>query len=68
MTENNDNLEAFLNQPGGMILFMDLVFKEECYPDESTISSIVGLQDEYERLKKILDVEVAKAKKEAGEN
>jgi len=53
------NIEAYLKAtPGGMSVLMDLFFHEECDPDGETISSCIGMHDEYLRMKDILDKDI----------
>lgn len=54
--EHEAALQTWLeNTPGGIIMLMDILFHEECSPNECSISSLLGLQGQLDDLKKLMN-------------
>ena len=53
-----NHLQEYLDcTPGGMMILMDILFHEECTPNEPTMCSAFGpeMEVELERVKKLLE-------------
>lgn len=59
--EHEEALQEWLDKtPGGAIMLMDLLFHEECTPNEPTMSSYMGLQDQLDELKALMKPRIEK--------
>lgn len=58
-----NGVEAILSQPGGYAIMMDLLHSDDREPGDSLICDFLpGMREEYDRIKKIVDQEIAKMK------
>jgi PP-loop superfamily ATP-utilizing enzyme len=61
--ESMNMLDGLLSEPGGMSLVMDLLMADEREEGEDLICDYLpGMRAEYERVKAIIDAEIAKKK------